>query len=91
MELGNAIFGNSRGEHPVPRTEELYSELVRLFDAIDPERDNSWREYGVEFENDTFSTMPYWWDDCTCGNEVVDKECLPDCKYNVPNFCPNRS
>lgn len=72
MELGNIVFGNSRGEYPVPRTDEWYRPLVRLFEAIDPDRDNSWREYGVEFENEVFSVMPYYWGDCTCG--FVEKE-----------------
>lgn len=25
--------------------------------------------YGADFENDTFSIMPFYWDDCTCGWE----------------------
>ena len=86
MELGNMLFGNSRGEFPVPRTEEFYAQLVRLFDAYAAERNNSWREYGVAFENEVFSVTPYYWGDCTCGMEEKDKPCTDDCMYNRPNF-----
>lgn len=85
MEIGNAVFGNSRGEYPVPRGEGWEEELYRLFDAYAPERDNSWREYGVEFENDTFSVMPYYWGECECGYDEKEAEWLdshehaPDC------------
>lgn len=74
MELGNIIFGNSRGEYPLDRGNGWEEELSRLFDSLDKHRDNSWREYGVHFENDTFYTMPYYWGDCTCGYERVEWE-----------------
>ena len=65
MELGNLVFGHSRGEYPVPRTDfYYYNQLFRLFEAIDPKYDHS---YGLEFENEVFSTFPYYWGDCTCG------------------------
>jgi len=67
-ELGNLVFGNSRGEYPLKRGVGFEEELFRLFDAYAPDRDNSWREYGVEFENDTFMVFPYYWaGNCTCG------------------------
>ena len=69
MELGNMVFGNSRGEYPVPRSDKWEDELFRLFESYAPERDNSWREYGEEFENDIFSVFPYYWGDCTCGHD----------------------
>jgi len=74
MELGNMIFGNSRGSFPIERGVGYEEELYRLFHAIDPNRDNSWREYGVEFENEVFSVFPYYWGDCTCGFEEEDYE-----------------
>ena len=67
MELGNIVFGNSRGEFPIKRRAGWEDELIRLFDAYAPDRYNEWREYGVNFENNTFSVMEYWWGDCTCG------------------------
>jgi hypothetical protein len=72
MELGNLIFGNSRGEYPIERYIGFEDELYRLFEAYAPDRDNSWREYGVEFENDIFLVFPYYWGDCTCGYDEKD-------------------
>jgi hypothetical protein len=74
MELGNIVFGNSRGEYPIERDEGFEKELYRLFEAVSPERDNSWREYGVRFENDIFSVFPYYWGDCTCGYDLKEGE-----------------
>jgi len=81
MELGNWLFGNSHGKYLIPRTEELYMEFVRLFDACEPNRNNSWREYGIEFKNDVFETMPYWWGECDCGEQHSNT-----CKSIKPNF-----
>ena len=67
IELGNLMFGNSRGNYPLERDIGFENELYRLFDAYCPKRDNSWREYGEEFENEVFRVMPYYWGDCTCG------------------------
>lgn len=72
MEIGNLIFGNSRGNFPIKRGKGFERELGRLFDAYAPNRDNSWREYGVEFENDTFAVFPYYWGDCTCGYDEFE-------------------
>jgi hypothetical protein len=69
MEIGNLLFGNSRGRFHVERGVGFENELSRLFDAYSPDRDTSWREYGEEFENDTFAVFPYYWGDCTCGYE----------------------
>jgi hypothetical protein len=69
MELGNWVFGHSRGEFPIPRSEGWEVELFRLFDAYAPGEDNS---YGPEFENGTFWVTPYYWGDCTCGWDYFD-------------------
>ena len=76
MELGNMIFGNSRGEVPIERGEGFEEEIYRLFKAYAPNRDNSWREYGEEFENEIFSVFPYYWGDCECdwGNKWGEME-----------------
>lgn len=74
MELGNIIFGNSRGKFPVSRSAGYYEELVRLFEVYAPNRDHSWREYGEEFENDVFSVFPYYWGDCTCGYDEKERQ-----------------
>jgi hypothetical protein len=55
--------------------------LFALFEACNPDRDNSWREYGVKFENETFSTYPDYQDEkCTCGYE--SKEFYGGHKYS---------
>jgi hypothetical protein len=69
MELGNAIFGHSRGEFHIERGHGWEEELIRLFESYSPRRDNSWREYGEEFVNSIFEVHPYWWGECTCGAE----------------------
>lgn len=77
MELGNWIFGNSRGPYPIPRGVGWEEELYRLFDALDLD-EYGWPR-GVEegegpksFENDVFWIMPYYWGECTCGWDEID-------------------
>jgi hypothetical protein len=68
MELGNLIFGNSRGEYPLERGVGFEEELYRLFDVIAKSQGRqSGDSYGEEYENDVFSVFPYYWGDCTCG------------------------
>lgn len=67
MEVGNMLFGHSRGSYPVPREDAWLRPLLRLFEAYAPGRDNSWREFSVDFENETFVVFPYYWGECTCG------------------------
>jgi hypothetical protein len=69
MELGNMVFGNSRGEFSMERGEGYERELERLFYAIDPDyfRD-------TPFENDTFAVRSYYWGDCTCGFDAAEWE-----------------
>lgn len=51
--------------------------LIRLFDAYAPKRDKSWREYGVDIENDTFWIHVYRQSaECTCEVESRRKEWL---------------
>jgi hypothetical protein len=62
------------GQFPVVRT--LWEEeLIRLFDAYAPERDNRWREYGQDFENAVFRVRYDRQDgECSCGFEgLADK------------------
>lgn len=71
MELGNILFGNSRGEWPVPRT-EAYSEPWRRFcDRMGIDSygycDKSPSETGG-LADDTYVVNPYDWDaECDCG------------------------
>ena len=74
MELGQLAFGHGGdGDYIVPRGEGWEEELRRLFDAIDPKRDTSWRDYGAEFKNGVFECLQYDYDsECICGCD--DKE-----------------
>lgn len=89
-ELGNMLFGNSRGEYLIKRGVGFEDELFRLFEAYAPKRDNSWREYGEEFDNEIFSVMPYYWGDCECGYDEKEYNSenshSKDCRIARPNF-----
>lgn len=69
MELGNAVFGNSRGEYPIERGVGWEKQLHRIFDVICP---GNYR--GEEFDNNVFSVFPYYWGDCTCGYDEKEGE-----------------
>ena len=81
-ELGNICWGNSRGLYRVPRSWEGH--LRRLFLAINPNADY-WAE---TYDNDVFSTMRYYWGDCTCdvGDGVDPVGHSPKCLLAKPNF-----
>lgn len=79
MELGNMIFGNSRGEYPVPRTAAFEEPWREMHEALkiswrgEPEdgclvpETTNW--YGVE--NDVFRIRTYDWDaECDCGADA---------------------
>jgi len=61
MELGNAVFGNSRGSVEVDRG--LRDIFCVLYDHMD--------RYDT-IDNEVFWHMPYWWGDCECGFEELD-------------------
>jgi len=61
MELGNIVFGNSRGEIHLQRGVGFEDEWERLVERMGIDY------YGENFENKTFAILPYWWGDCTCG------------------------
>jgi hypothetical protein len=66
MELGNMIFGNSRGAYPLKRGVGFEEEFERLNSLFQPS------DYVEEFENDTFAVFPYYWGDCTCDFEAYE-------------------
>lgn len=81
-ELGNIVFGHSRGEFHVSRKwEEKFYDLV---DAINPDTDG----YVENYENSTFRISRYWWGDCTCGmgEDVEVSAHLSTCELVKPNF-----
>ena len=77
MELGNLVFGHSRGNFEVPRGGAWENGFARLFDTIDENNDGSM--YGPEFINETFEVHPYWWGECTCGKSTPLH--AKDCPY----------
>lgn len=58
MELGNAVFGNSRGKYPIEQVTGFEDEIARLFAVICP-----YDSAGLEFDNHIFSVFPYYWGD----------------------------
>lgn len=94
MELGNMIFGNSRGEHEIDRGYQsaFYHEVLEKmgFDGCGYPEDElppGWTQEGNVRENEDFAIFPYYWGDCTCGEDLKeDGVCTPDCLLNKPNM-----
>ena len=67
IELGNLFFGNSRGEFPVNR--DWQDEFVKALNEMNICCDGSYdldNEFTTKyngFENEVFSTFPYYWGD----------------------------
>ena len=82
MELGNILFGHSRGEFQIPRTEG-YQGVFGAFlersgfgsygEVVNPKLNPFRTVDDLGFENDTFIIRPYYWGD--------DEE-----KMDLPNF-----
>jgi hypothetical protein len=74
MELGNLIFGNSRGEYEVDRLWEdvFLGFLEKANISFYGHYEGGNKEYEAKdggFENNVFRVKPYYWGDCTCGFE----------------------
>lgn len=69
MELGNELFGNSRGEWPIPRHAGYEAPISMLIQEMGGDGGG----YGSEFENSTFSMFPYYWGECSCGYEEAER------------------
>lgn len=86
MELGNLIFGHSRGEYPIERGGDFERELQRLFDVLpDPSLPRLGPDPGESdtFENEMFAVRSYWWGDCVCPD---DAHAGSECGACRPNF-----
>jgi len=90
MELGNLLFGNSRGENPVPREdswENCFSTLLKLIDGP------NYNGYGTEFVCEAFEIHRYYCGDCTCGFEEAEIAWETDnphttfCRNNTDKLC----
>ena len=94
MELGNMIFGNSRGEAEIPRTpawEGPWQELCKTMEI-------NWRGWPEDacrlpqvdgvIDTPVFRVMSYDWNaDCDCGADGKDEEEHTDaCRLVQPNF-----
>lgn len=79
MELGNALFGHSRGKYPLSRGKGFEEVFDTLLEVCVPNN----RMYGEVFENEVFAIFPYYWGGCTCGDEQNHKQ---DCFIVKPNF-----
>lgn len=64
MELGNMIFGNSRGEIETPTFVSCGLDAIFFFH---PECDYGHKEY----ETNEFIIFPYYWGDCDCGSDEL--------------------
>ena len=78
MELGNLIFGNSRGNYVVPRDswQDIFAEFLFA---------NDFDSYGFHngergFENYTFIIRPYYW------GEDEEIQALPNFVYKPENI-----
>lgn len=95
MELGNMIFGNSRGEYPVDRAwqddfcEFLYECGFSGYGFIEDEKLEEFEKFDASddgmiesryFENDVFIVRPYYW-----GEDEKIAE-LPNFVYKPTGF-----
>ncbi len=91
MIFGDLVFGCSRGWFEIPDREKWKGELNRLFEAVDP---NYYED--VNYGNDVFVVMPYYWGDCTCGYYKREREwlicnphkdsCYQKDYWNIPDY-----
>lgn len=74
MELGNLIFGNSRGAEPVDR--DLQYQFVGWMEKLGFDCYGNRQEQGADwaFENEVFRIQPYYWGDCDCGYDTKEWE-----------------
>lgn len=91
MELGNMIFGCSRGPYEFPNRDIVDSwEWGRLINTV---CDGCYGFAKDEFEcnarggfsNDIFEINPYYWGDCDCGGDDTDEH-SSTCSLMIHNF-----
>ena len=74
MELGNLLFGNSRGAYPVDRDtcQDVFQAFLERngFDGYGYKEDND----KAVFENDMFLIRPYYWGDSYCSIELTPEK-----------------
>ena len=97
MEIGNLLFGNSRGNFEIDREEfsKCYSYWNDLLETIHCSVYGFYNGKNKEYETktggfkcDLFEINPYYWGECTCGADDFDdnREHSVDCLLVKPNF-----
>ena len=97
MELGNLIFGHSRGNYPIDRKsfENTFSkDFTTLLEAINCDSYGYYNGYNKSlrtnlggFKCDLFEINPYYWGDCDCGaDETCNEHHKDTCSLVIPNF-----
>lgn len=90
MELGNIIFGNSRGEFEIDRSyQDLFCNYLEKmgfhsYGWIEDKKLEKLNKYNGKysvFENGIFLILPYYWGDCSC-----EEYHNYDCPCIIPNF-----
>jgi len=82
MELGNAVFGHSRGEHPIDR--DVFQDPFCYY--LDLMGLNNWDSTWYDYKNEVFEYRPYAWS-CECENYTEDSYNIDhDCEFIKPNF-----
>lgn len=80
FELGNLLFGNSRGEYLIEDREE-YQEVFCKFLRRNGFDFEGWHDNGEDkYENDTFIIRPYYWGE---DEDIAD---LPNFVYKPTGF-----
>ena len=87
MEIGNLIFGNSRGNYEIPRElvdSKAWNDLLKIlhmdnYGIMNKNQNFSANEYGGYTCKDKnnkilFDIFPYWWNGCTCEAEEKNNE-----------------
>ena len=61
MEMGNLIFGNSRGKYCVEPREDYQDAFCQFLHDNGFDFDGEYKDGRDEFENETFIVRPYYW------------------------------
>lgn len=65
MELGNAIFGNSRGKYEIVARRQFEDVFIPFLKKIGLDErgysEDGWDKEYATFNNDTFLVRPYYW------------------------------
>jgi hypothetical protein len=97
MEIGNLLFGHSRGNYPIDREsfECACSEVFKaLLDVVNCDGYGHYIGNNKQFlsslggfQCDLFEINPYYWGECNCGaDEAGDAYHKETCSLVIPNF-----